>query len=133
MASAAAVARKSRPRRTCDTFLQEPLGSRELLDLRLDQLRDAVRANLVSFPSPPPVFDKHDRPDLQWRLAELYFVMGWNCQPIASRYGLIRQRIGQILKTWKKRAIEMGYIQYLVSPDTRGAGLMPINIRNISD
>jgi len=43
----------------------------------------------------------------------LYFVMGWNCEPIAHRYGLIRQRIGQILKVWKRRAIEMGYIQYL--------------------
>ena len=88
-----------------------------LSELRLDQLREAIRANRVTFPSPPPVFEKHDRPDLQWRVAELYFVLGWNCEAIGRRYGLIRQRIGQILKVWKRRAIEMGYLQYLPVED----------------
>jgi hypothetical protein len=30
---------------------------------------------------------------------------------IAQRYGVLRQRIQQILSTWKRRAIQMGYIQ----------------------
>jgi hypothetical protein len=107
---------KSRRARTSRRPLGDTLLTKDLMDLRLDELREAIRANLVSFPSAPPTFAKHDRPDLQWKLVELYFVMGWNCEPIAERYGLIRQRIGQILKAWKRRAIEMGYIQYLNTP-----------------
>ncbi len=88
-----------------------PLDQVKLDGLWLDQLREALRANLISFPTPVPTFDRHDRPDLQWRLVQLYFVLGWSCESIAARYGLTEQRIGQILKTWKRRAIEMGYIQ----------------------
>ena len=79
----------------------------------MDQLREAVRANHVSFPSPVPTFKRHDRPDLQWKLVQLYFVFGWSCESIARRYGLIHQRVRQILKIWKQRAVEMGYIQYI--------------------
>ena len=73
----------------------------------------AVRANLVSFASPVPTFERHDRADLQWKLVQLYFVLGWSCEAIAERYGLIHQRVRQILKTWKQRAVEMGFIQYI--------------------
>ena len=65
----------------------------------------------MSFPSQVPTFSKHDRPDLQRRVVQLYFVLGWNCKNIAIRYGIIRQRVQQILNTWKRRAIEMGYLQ----------------------
>jgi hypothetical protein len=87
------------------------LDDTRLKDLSLDQLRQAIRINGVSFPSPVPTFERHDRPDLQWRIVQLYFVLGWSCACIAERYGLLRQRVCQILNTWKRRAVEMGYVQ----------------------
>jgi len=85
----------------------------EVRELKLAQMRKAIRANAVSFPSQVPTFDRHDRADLQWKLVQLYFVRGWSCQDIASRYGLCQQRIRQILTVWKRRAVETGYIQYI--------------------
>ena len=82
-----------------------------LQQLTLEQMRLAIRSNQVSFPSQVPTFARHDRPDLQRKLVQLYFVLGWSCGTIGARYGLIRQRVQQILNTWKRRAIEMGYIQ----------------------
>jgi len=79
--------------------------------IRLDRLRQAIRSNQVSFPAQVPIFEKHDRPDLQRKIVQLYFVLGWSCSGIARRYGLIRQRVQQILNTWKRRAVEMGYVQ----------------------
>lgn len=84
-----------------------------LHSLRSDQLRVAIRSNLVSFPSQVPVFERHDRPDLQRRIVQLYFLLGWSCETIAARFGLLRQRVGQVLSTWKRRAVEMGYIQVI--------------------
>ncbi len=81
--------------------------------LRLDQLRAAVHNNLVSFPSQVPIFERHDRPDLQRRIVQLYFTFGWSCATIAARFGLLRQRVGQVLSTWKRRAVETGYIQFI--------------------
>ena len=86
-------------------------GGPKIESLRLDQLRAGIRANRISFPAQVPVFEKHDRPDLQRKIVQLYFVLGWKCNSIAKRYGLIRQRVQQILNTWKRRAAEMGYIQ----------------------
>jgi len=83
----------------------------EFLELRIAKLRKAVRNNQVSFPSQVPAFPKHDRPDLQQKLVQLYFVRGWNCREIGGRYGLSPQRVQQILNTWKKRAVELGCIQ----------------------
>jgi hypothetical protein len=40
----------------------------------------------------------------------LYFVRGWTMDDIAERYGLGRQRMGQILTAWRIRAIEEGYV-----------------------
>lgn len=82
--------------------------------MRLDQLRTAIRNNEVSFPSQVPVFMKHTRPDLQRKLAQLYFVLGWSGPDIRSRYNLNRQRFHQVLTTWTKRAIEVGYIQAIL-------------------
>jgi hypothetical protein len=81
--------------------------------LSLPRLRAAIRSNRVSFPSQVPTFAKHDRPDLQRKVVQLYFVLGWSCSDIGARYGLIRQRVQQILSTWKRRATEMGYVQHI--------------------
>jgi hypothetical protein len=77
----------------------------------LNELRLKIRQNRLSFPAQVPTFVKHDRPDVQRKAVQLYFLFGWSCQRIAERHGLLRQRIQQILSTWKRRAIQMGYIQ----------------------
>jgi hypothetical protein len=80
-------------------------------DLENRVLRQAVQENRVSFPSQVPVFEKQSRPDLQQRIVLLYFVRGWTMDDIAKRYGLGRQRMGQILTAWRIRAVKGGYIQ----------------------
>jgi len=80
-------------------------------DFSLNELRRKIRQNRVSFPAQVPTFAKHDRPDLQRKTVQLYFLLGWSCDRIAQRHGLLRQRVQQILSTWKRRAIQMGYIQ----------------------
>jgi hypothetical protein len=79
--------------------------------LSLAELRRKIRRNRASFPAQVPTFPKHDRPDLQRKLVQLYFLFGWSCNRIALRHGVLRQRVQQILSTWKLRAIQMGYIQ----------------------
>src|SRR5271165_4309300 len=81
------------------------------LDLENKVLRQAVQENLVSFPSQVPVFEKRSRPDLQQKIVVLYFVLGWTMDDIAKRYGLGRQRMGQILTAWRIRAVKEGYVQ----------------------
>ena len=81
------------------------------MELSLSELRREVRLNRMSFPAQVPVFAKHDRPDLQRKLVQLYFVFGWSCERIGQRHGLARQRVQQILGVWSRRAIETGYIQ----------------------
>jgi hypothetical protein len=73
--------------------------------------RQAVRDNLVSFPSQVPVFGKQSRPDLQQQIVVLHFVRAWTMDDIAKRYGLGRQRMGQILTAWWIRAVKEGYLQ----------------------
>jgi hypothetical protein len=102
------------------------LGDTKLTSLRIDALRFAIRANQVSFPSQVPTFGKHDRPDLQWKFAQLYFVRGWSCEGIVAKYGLIEQRVRQILNTWKRRAVEMGYIQFIPPADAPAATSQPV-------
>jgi hypothetical protein len=74
-------------------------------------LQTLIRGNFVCFPSQAPVFGQKSRRDLQWRLAVLYFVRGWSTRLIADRYGLTRERCGQIISDWRIRAIALGYIQ----------------------
>jgi hypothetical protein len=88
-----------------------PESANKMEELSLSELRGKIRRNRVSFPSQVPTFEKHDRPDLQRKAVQLYFLFGWSCSRIAERYGVLRQRIQQILSTWKRRAIQMGYIQ----------------------
>lgn len=105
-----------------------PLDHVTLHSLRADQLRLAIRNNLVTFPSQVPVFERHDRPDLQRRIVQLYFLLGWSCETIAARFGLLRQRIGQVLNTWKRRAVEMGYIQVIPPPASFQPSGRPIRL-----
>lgn len=93
-----------------------PVSDKKLLEMRVDQLREAVRDNQVSFPSQIPTFSKHTRPDLQRKLVQLYFICGWSGPKIRARYRLGAQRFQQILSTWKRRAVELGYIQ-TIPPD----------------
>ncbi len=86
-------------------------------------LQVAVRRNLVCFPSQAPVFGKRPRRDVQWRLAVLYFIRGWPTRKIARRYGLTRERCGQIITDWRIRAVNMGYIQD-VTPDESEPSLL---------
>lgn len=79
------------------------LGNREIQTL--------IRGNFVCFPSQAPVFGERSRRNLQWRLAVLYFVQGWPARVIAARYGLRRERCGQIISDWRIRAVALGYIQ----------------------
>ena len=74
-------------------------------------LQTLIRGNFVCFPSQAPVFGQRSRRDLQWRFGVLYFVRGWSTRLIADRYGLTRERCGQIISDWRIRAIALGYIQ----------------------
>jgi two-component system, OmpR family, KDP operon response regulator KdpE len=94
-----------------------------LIALSIRELREEIRANAVSFPSQTPVFRRHDRPDLQWKFVQLYFVRGWNCASIAVRYQITPGRVRGILNTWKRRAIETGYVQYIPPPDVLRAAM----------
>jgi len=77
-----------------------------------------------------PTFERHDRPDLQWRIVQLYFMLGWGYETIAVRYGLAHQRVAQILKTWKRRAIETGYIQH-IPPFTSPAASVEVHSQQV--
>src|SRR6185312_10267807 len=79
------------------------LGNREIQTL--------IRGNFVCFPAQAPIFGERSRRNLQWRLAVLYFVRGWSARVIAERYGLRRERCGQIISDWRIRAVALGYIQ----------------------
>ncbi len=81
-------------------------------------LQTAIRRNLVCFPAQAPEFGRPPRREFQWRLAVLYFVRGWSTRQIAERYGLTRERCGQIISDWRIRAVNMGYIQD-VTPDAQ--------------
>jgi len=65
------------------------------------------------------MFGGQSRRDVQWRLAVLYFIRGWSTRQIARRYGLTRERCGQLISDWRIRAVNMGYIQD-ITPDESG-------------
>jgi hypothetical protein len=95
------------------TPIHAEIGPRtvELALLGNRTLQSLVRGNFVCFPSQAPVFGQKSRRDLQWRLAVLYFVRGWSTRSIAERYGLTRERCGQIISDWRIRAVALGYIE----------------------
>jgi hypothetical protein len=82
-------------------------------EIDIDKLRTAIRANWVSFPSQVPTFPTCGRTDVQRRLIQLYFLLGWRCSDIAARYGLLQGQVRAILITWKWRAANAGYIQHI--------------------
>jgi hypothetical protein len=88
-----------------------------LYEMPVDELREAIRKNRVTFPAQVPVFSKHDRSDVQRQLVQLYFLLGWSGPRIGIRYGLRRSRVQQVLNAWKRRAVELGYIQAIPSVD----------------
>ena len=76
----------------------EPGGAElNLAEMPIDELRDAIRKNQVTFPAQVPTFPKHDRYDVQRQLVQLYFVLGWSGPKIGVRYGLRRLRVQQML------------------------------------
>jgi hypothetical protein len=85
--------------------------------LRLDQLQEAIRGNLVTFPSQVPVFIKHAAGKQQCHMVLLYFVRGWSCDRIAKRYGVTRQHIWQIVSEWRRHAVALGYLQVIPPPE----------------
>jgi hypothetical protein len=87
------------------------------------ELRAAVRSNRVSFPSQPPVFARLARPDIHWRVAVLFFVHGWSLTAVAKRYGISRERTGQIAHAWGLRSIRTGYIQEIPMDEVARAGV----------
>jgi hypothetical protein len=112
------------------TLLSPAAEETKLEHQDLRQLRRAIHRNRVSFPSQVPTFGKHDRPDLQRKLVQLFFVCGWSCNRIAQRYDLIPKRVQQILNTWRIRAVQTGYIQAIPPLDKSRmvAGVSPIHV-----
>jgi hypothetical protein len=86
-------------------------GQGVLRGLRIDQVREAIRANRVSFPNQVPTFERNFDRDLEEKLVRLYFVLDWNCENVAAGYGLSYKRVRQILTKWKRRAAAAGYIR----------------------
>ena len=84
----------------------------------LQQYREAIHRNEVVFPSPAPQFPCQCRPDVQWRVAELFLIHGWTCARLADRYGVTRGRIWWFVRTWIDRALALGYLQDIPPADT---------------
>jgi hypothetical protein len=90
--------------------------------MSLRRLRTALRNGRISFPSPVPVFIRQSRPDIQWKLVQLYFVSGWACTQLASRYGVTPERVRQLLSQWVRRAVLLGYLQEIPAANAVAAG-----------
>ena len=84
--------------------------------LPLARLRREIRENRVSFPSQVPLFVRTAPSDLQCHSVQLYFLRGWSCQKIATRYGYSRFYIWQIVNEWKRHAIALGFVQVIPPP-----------------
>jgi len=93
--------------------------------ISIGKLREAIRANRVSFPSRVPAFAGHDASGLQPTLAELYFVRGWRIEDIGARCGLSCWRVREILNTWKRRAVIADCIQPVPAEAMRRSGAPP--------
>jgi hypothetical protein len=103
---------------------------RHLEEMDIRDVREAIRANHVSFPSQVPTFQNNERPDLQRKLAQLYFVLGWNCGNIGARYGLDPVWVQHILNTWKNRAVKAGYIQHIPMAEAERTGHSNVSQRS---
>ncbi|HEV3331966.1 MAG TPA: sigma factor-like helix-turn-helix DNA-binding protein [Bryobacteraceae bacterium] len=82
-----------------------------IAQISLRRLRAAIQSHEVSFPAQVPIFECQSRPDIQWRLVELYFVRNWSCPELGERYGVTMERARQLISQWVQRAIVLGYLQ----------------------
>ncbi len=96
-----------------NTQLDPGIRKQNIQEIEIGILREAIRANWVSFPSQVPVFPSCGQRDLQPKLVQLYFVLGWKCASIASRYRLPPTQVRQVLSAWRCRAASAGYIQHI--------------------
>ena len=92
--------------------------------LRLDDLRDGIRANRINFPSPVPIFACQHRVDIQWRVVDLYFLRGWSCTQIGERYNVTSNRIQQLLRRWVNRAKALGFLCEIPAEDAYATKVM---------
>jgi hypothetical protein len=91
-------------------------------ELNIEHLRAAIQANQLTFPVPVPVFVWQHKAEVQWRLAELYFVHGWSTERLGARYRVSGSRVRQSLRSWVHRARTLGYMQPVPpEADIRGA------------
>jgi hypothetical protein len=86
-------------------------------DLPIDSLRAALWANHVSFPAQVPVFSKLASADRQRQVVQLYFLRGWSAERIGQRYSITDRRVRQIVTIWTRRAVQLGFIQYIPPSD----------------
>jgi hypothetical protein len=80
-------------------------------ELTVDKLRFAIRNNRVSFPSQVPMFSGQPKPEIQWRMAILFFIHRWSYQALSSRFGLSVSSVSVLIRQWAQRAISLGYLQ----------------------
>jgi hypothetical protein len=58
----------------------------ELEQASIGILRKAIHSNRASFPCQVPTFTRFDRPNLEGRIVQLYFVSGWTCSDIGEAW-----------------------------------------------
>ena len=97
--------------RTVTSQFSQSVSDQNLEEFAISHLREAIRANWVSFPSQVPSFSHCGHTELQWRVVQLYFVLGWRCAAIAARYGMGQDHVRHMLNSWKLRAVRAGFIQ----------------------
>ena len=102
--------------------LDPMVRKQNIQEIEIGILREAIRANWVSFPSQVPTFPNCGLPDLQPKLIQLYFVFGWKCANIAARYGLAQEQVRHILNAWRCRAGSAGYIQHILPAEVVSQG-----------
>jgi hypothetical protein len=90
--------------------LRQWVRSQRLDRISLGGLREAVRANLVSFPSQVPGSQGCTEPDLERRVVLLYFVFGWSLIQIGNRYAMSGHRARRIVDRWRDFAVARGYV-----------------------
>ena len=90
-------------------------SAREKTAWSLRFVRDAIRGQRISFPSQVPPFRHLPRADILWRIVLLYFIRGWPTQKIASRYGITKERVMQLLRQWTSQAVILGYVDRIPS------------------
>jgi hypothetical protein len=109
----------------------------EVRKLTNSGLRKAIWENQVTFPAQIPVFEKQARPDIQWRLVQLYFIHRWRFSDLGKRYRVTPQRAMQIVTLWRLRAMASGYIQEIPAanevPPTYQAKSIPSTEAGIFD